>query len=139
MYDKILVAVDHSEISDRAVLAARDLALLSKGEVWVLHLREREIAVKTGMAMTDETESDANAKVSAVVERLAEAGVKAHGEVRTTLFGYAARDIVDDAIEHDADVIVMGSRGRSDLAGFILGSTAHKVIHLTDRPVLIVR
>ncbi len=65
--------------------------------------------------------------------------MKAHGEVRTTLFGYAARDIVDDAIEHDADVIVMGSRGRSDLAGFILGSTAHKVIHLTDRPVLIVR
>ena len=139
MYDKILVAVDHSEMSDRAVLAARDLALLSKGEVWVLHLREREIAVKTGMAMTDETESDANAKVSAVVEKLAEAGVKAHGEVRTMLFGYAARDIVDDAIEHDADVIVMGSRGRSDLAGFILGSTAHKGIHLTDRPVLIVR
>ena len=139
MYDKILVAVDHSEISDRALLAARDLALLSKGEVWVLHLREREIAVKTGMAMTDETESDANAKVSAAVDKLAEAGLKAHGEVRTTLFGYAARDIVDDAIEHDADVIVMGSRGRSDLAGFILGSTAHKVIHLTDRPVLIVR
>jgi hypothetical protein len=34
MYDRILVAVDHSEISDRAVLAARDLAVLSKGEVW---------------------------------------------------------------------------------------------------------
>ena len=79
MYDKILVAVDHSEISDRALLAARDLALLSKGEVWVLHLREREIAVKTGMAMTDETESEANAKVSAAVDKLAEAGVKAHG------------------------------------------------------------
>jgi nucleotide-binding universal stress UspA family protein len=31
MYDKILVAVDHSEISDRAVLAARDLAVLSRG------------------------------------------------------------------------------------------------------------
>ena len=139
MYDKILVAVDYSEISDRAVLAARDLALLSKGEVWVLHLREREIAVKTGLAMMDETENDAKAMVSAVVEKLAEAGLKAHGEVRTTLFGYAARDIVDDAIEHDVDVIVMGSRGRNDLTGFILGSTAHKVIHLTDRPVLIVR
>jgi nucleotide-binding universal stress UspA family protein len=139
MYDKILVAVDHSEISDRAVVAARDLALLSKGEVWVLHLREREVAVKTGLAMMDETMADANAAVSAAVDKLTEAGVKAHGEVRTTLFGYAARDIVDDAIEHDVDVIVMGSRGRSDLAGFILGSTAHKVIHLTDRPVLIVR
>ena len=139
MYEKILVAVDHSEISDRAVLAARDLALLSKGEVWVLHLREREVAVKTGLAMMDETEADANAAVAAAVDTLTEAGLKAHGEVRSTLFGYAARDIVDDAIAHDADVIVMGSRGRSDLAGFILGSTAHKVIHLTDRPVLIVR
>ncbi len=139
MYDKILVAVDHSEISDRAVRAARELALLSNGEVWVLHLRERETATKTGVVMTDETKSEANAKVSAIVEKLAAAGVKAHGDVRTTLVGYAARDIVDDAIEHDADVIVMGSRGRSDLAGFILGSTAHKVIHLTDRPVLIVR
>ena len=139
MYDKILVAVDHSEISDRAVLAARDLAVLSKGEVWVLHLREREVAVKTGMAMTAESADEANAAVSAAVEVLTQAGVKAHGDIRTTLFGYAAREIVDDAIEHDADLIVMGSRGRSDLVGFMLGSTAHKVIHLTDRPVLIIR
>lgn len=139
MYDKILVAVDHSEISDRAVLAARDLAVLSKGEVWVLHLREREVAVKTGVAMTAESTDEANAAISAAVEVLTQAGVKAHGDIRTTLFGYAAREIVDDAIEHDADLIVMGSRGRSDLVGFILGSTAHKVIHLTDRPVLIVK
>ena len=139
MYDKILVAVDHSEISDRAVLAARDLAVLSKGEVWVLHLREREVALKTGVAMTAESADEANAAVSAAVEVLTQAGVKAHGDIRTTLFGYAAREIVDDAIEHDADLIVMGSRGRSDLVGFILGSTAHKVIHLTDRPVLIVK
>ena len=139
MYDKILVAVDHSEISDRAVLAARDLAMLSKGEVWVLHLREREVAVKTGVAMTAESADEANAAVSAAVEVLTQAGVKAHGDIRTTLFGYAAREIVDDAIEHDADLIVMGSRGRSDLVGFVLGSTAHKVIHLTDRPVLIVK
>jgi nucleotide-binding universal stress UspA family protein len=139
MYDKILVPVDHSEISDRAVLAARDLAVLSKGEVWVLHLREREVAVKTGVAMTTESADEANAAISAAVEVLTQAGVKAHGDIRTTLFGYAAREIVDDAIEHDADLIVMGSRGRSDLVGFILGSTAHKVIHLTDRPVLIVK
>ena len=39
------------------------------------------------------------------------------------------------AIDHS----VMGSRGRGDLAGLILGSTAHKVIHLADRPVMIVR
>jgi nucleotide-binding universal stress UspA family protein len=73
MYDKILVAVDHSEISDRALLAARDLALLSQGEVWVLHLREREIAVKTSVVMSDETAEEANAKVSAAVDTLTQA------------------------------------------------------------------
>ena len=139
MYDKILVAVDHSEVSDRALDAARDLALLSKGEVWVLHMREREVAVKTGVSLSDESMDEASAAVAAAVDKLTAAGVKAHGDVGTTLFGYAARNIVDDAKEHDVDVIVMGSRGRGDLAGLILGSTAHKVIHLADRPVLIVR
>ena len=65
MYDKMLVAIDHSEISDRALAAARDLALLSKGEVWVLHLREREIATKTGVVLTDETADEASAAVAA--------------------------------------------------------------------------
>jgi nucleotide-binding universal stress UspA family protein len=139
MYDRILVAVDHSEMSQRAVLAARDLAVLSKGEVWVLHLREREVAVKTAALVDDESTAEANAAVAESVEVLTQAGVTAHGEVRHTIFGYAAREIVDDAREHDADVIVMGSRGRGDLAGLVLGSTAHKVIHLADRPVLVVR
>jgi len=126
-------------MSDRAVLAAKDLAVLSKGEVWVLHLREREMGAKTGVLRIDETTEDADAQVAASVEVLTEAGVKAHGEVRNTIFGYAAREIVNDASEVDADVIVMGSRGRGDLAGLLLGSTAHKVIHLSDRPVLVVR
>ena len=139
MYDKILVAIDHSEISDRVVAAARDLALLSKGEVWVLHLLEREIATRTAVVLSDETADEASAAVAAAVDKLTAAGVKAHGDLGHTIFGYAARSIVDDAIEHDVDVIVMGSRGRGDLAGLVLGSTAHKVIHLTDRPVLIVR
>jgi len=139
MYDKILVAVDHSAASDRAVLAARDLAMLSHGEVRVLHLIEREVGFKTGVAFADETMKQANDVVTAAVKMMAEAGVKVHGGVDTTLFGYAAREIVDEAVARDVDVIVMGSRGRSDLAGLVLGSTAHKVIHLTDRPVLIIR
>jgi nucleotide-binding universal stress UspA family protein len=59
--------------------------------------------------------------------------------VRNTTYGRAAREIVAAAGAHGADVIVMGSRGRSDVAGFVLGSTAHKVVHLSDRPVLVVR
>jgi nucleotide-binding universal stress UspA family protein len=139
MYDKILVAVDQSPVSDRAVLAARDLALLSRGEVWVLHLRESEWGGKAGALPPRETSGEADAEVAASVEILTQAGVKAHGMVKNTMYGHAAREIVADAIELDCGVIVMGSRGRGELAGLVVGSTAHKVIHLADRPVLIVR
>jgi nucleotide-binding universal stress UspA family protein len=139
MYDKILVAVDQSAVSERAVLAARDLALLSRGEVWVLHLREHELGGKAGALPSRESADEADAEVAAPVETLAEAGVKAHGMVKDAMYGRAAAEIVAYAIELGCGVIVMGSRGRGDLAGLVLGSTAHKVIHLADRPVLIVR
>jgi nucleotide-binding universal stress UspA family protein len=139
MYEKILVAVDHSEATPRVLNAALELARLSQGEVWVLHLREREMMGKTGLLMSAESRDEATESVDAAVETLTQAGIKAHSTVRDTVFGYAAREIVNDAQEHGADVIVMGSRGRGDLAGLVLGSTAHKVLHLADRPVLIVR
>jgi nucleotide-binding universal stress UspA family protein len=138
MYERVLVAIDHSDVSERVLAAARDLASMSKGEVRVLHLREREVIPRMGL-VADESSDEAAAAVQAAVGELTKAGVKAHGEVRDTILGHAAREIVDDAKEHDAGVIVMGSRGRSDLAGLVLGSTAHKVIHLTDRQVLVVR
>jgi nucleotide-binding universal stress UspA family protein len=139
MYDKILVAIDKSPASERAVVAARDLAQLSSGEVWVLHLREFELGGRAGALPPRETLSEADAEVEAFVEILTQAGVKAHGLVKSTIYGYAAREIVADAIELGCGVIVMGSRGHGDLAGLVIGSTTHKVIHLTDRPVLIVR
>ena len=139
MYEKILVAVDHSEITPRVLDAARGLAALSQGEVWVIHLREREMMGKTGLLTSSESAKAAGADVTSTVEALTKAGIKAHGVVRDTLYGHAAREIVSEAAERGADVIVMGSRGRGDLAGLVLGSTAHKVIHLADRQVLVVR
>lgn len=138
MYERLLVAVDHSEASDRALAAARDLAVLSSARVWVLHLKEREVIGRLGL-VPSESDDEAHQKVKEAVEALIQAGVDARGEVREIIFGHAAREIVADAAEHDVSVIVMGSRGLSDLAGIVVGSTAHKVIHLTDRPVLVVR
>jgi nucleotide-binding universal stress UspA family protein len=138
MYERVLAAIDHSEVSQRVLAAARDLASLSNGEIWVLHLREREVIPRMGLVAA-ESSDEAWAPVQAAVDELLGSGVKAQGEVRNTIVGQAAREIVDDAREHDVGVIVMGSRGRGDLAGLVLGSTAHKVIHLTDRPVLVVR
>jgi nucleotide-binding universal stress UspA family protein len=138
MYDRILVAVDHSAASDHALAAAKDLAALSKGEVWVLHLAEREVIAQMG-DVPIESDADTAAPVDAAVKMLTDAGITAHAEVRQTVFGHAAKEIVADAKLHDVGVIVMGSRGRGDIAGLVLGSTAHKVIHLSDRPVLVVR
>jgi nucleotide-binding universal stress UspA family protein len=86
-----------------------------------------------------ETAGDAQQEVDAAVAMLARAGVKAHGETRHAIHGYAAREIIDSAAEHNAGTIMMGSKGRGDLAGLLLGSTAHKVFHLADRAVLVVR
>ena len=138
MYEKLLVAVDHSEVSPRLIAAAKDLAVLSKGKVWVLHLLEKEVIAQMG-DVPSESDQEAAQPVRDGVDALRQAGVDAEGEIRPTTFGHAAREILADAKEHDVNVIIMGSRGRSDFAGAILGSTAHKVIHLTDRPVLVIR
>jgi nucleotide-binding universal stress UspA family protein len=138
MYERLLVAVDHSDVSARVLAAAKDLASLSKGKVWVLHLREREVIAQMG-DVPSESDQESQQAVIDGIDMMKQAGIDAEGEVRNTTFGHAAREILADAKEHDADVIIMGSRGRGDLAGAVLGSTAHKVIHLTDRPVLVVR
>ncbi|MEP7025308.1 MAG: universal stress protein [Actinomycetota bacterium] len=139
MYERVLAAVDHSEAARSVLGAVQELALLSHGEVWVLHVQEREPLAKGGGMVSMETTSEAQQVVDLAVDELAQAGVKVHGEVRHSIYGYAARVIVDSAAEHEAGTIVMGSKGRGDLAGLLLGSTAHKVIHLSDRPVLVVR
>jgi nucleotide-binding universal stress UspA family protein len=77
--------------------------------------------------------------VDAAVIDLSNAGVTAYAEVSFNLYSHAAREIIWAAEAHDAGVIMLGSRGRGDLAGFLAGSTAHKVIHLADRPVVVVR
>ena len=138
MYERILVALDHSAVSDRVISATKDLAGESAAKVWVLHLREREVIGRLGLVPT-ESDSEAAAAVDGAVKALADAGIDVSAEVRDTVYGHAAREIIADAKLHDVNVIVMGSRGRGDLAGLVLGSTAHKVIHLADRPVLVVR
>jgi|ERR1700722_12349319 nucleotide-binding universal stress UspA family protein len=138
MYERMVVAIDHSPATARVLAAARDLALLSQGEVWVVHVREHQGGGRAGV-MAAETIDEAHDAADASVAELTSAGVKAHADIRYAFTGHAASEIADSARAHDAGVIVMGSRGRGDLGGTLLGSTAHKVIHLTDRPVLVIR
>ena len=53
--------------------------------------------------------------------------------------GDPAGEIVKAAKEHNADIIVMGSRGHGQIGGLILGSVSERVLHAAHGPVLIVR
>ena len=72
-------------------------------------------------------------------KRLEEAKALVSGEVEAVIVERApAHALVDLADERDARVIVVGTRGESPLRGALLGSTPHKLLHLSDRPVLVV-
>jgi nucleotide-binding universal stress UspA family protein len=64
------------------------------------------------------------------------AGVSARGELVEEAPSVGLVALAD---EHDARMIVVGSSGERPLKGALIGSTAHKLLHLSERPVLVVR
>jgi nucleotide-binding universal stress UspA family protein len=137
MFERIVLAVDGSAPSNRAIDAAAELARRIGAEVIVLHVREREIA-HIGAEEIESTDK-VRELVDGTVRQLKDTGVSARGELQSTSFGRAARVILEAANQDGAGMIVMGSRGLSDLAGLVLGSVTHKVLHLARCPVLVVR
>lgn len=139
-FDPILLAVDKSSPSDRAVLVARDLATISGGTVHLVHVREVDVATggKVPGTYERETDQDVESLVDKELSTLRAEDVKVVVEVRWARDADAARAIVDVADEIGAGVVVMGSRGQSPLAALVVGSTAYKVLHAARRPVMIV-
>jgi nucleotide-binding universal stress UspA family protein len=70
-------------------------------------------------------------------QRAGEAGLAARWRVAGR-YGAMSSMILDVAAEVDADVIVCGTRGRSGVKSFLLGSVSHDVVQHADRPVLVV-
>jgi nucleotide-binding universal stress UspA family protein len=137
VFENVLLAVDGSEHSAKAVPVAADLAKMSGGQVVVFHAHEHMVA--RGGSYELEDVSEATALVEAVKAEVAAAGVTVRGRVATALEGRAARAILEAAENESLDVIVMGSRGLSDLSGLLLGSVTHKVIQLSHCTVVVAR
>jgi nucleotide-binding universal stress UspA family protein len=139
MYDNILVPIDMSEQSDRAVRAAADLAKLAAGKVRLMHVKERQVIVgKGGGSFEMEEPEETEHLFQKEQNLLEELGVPVTTSLHRAQLGHVAAEIVDEATASQADVIVMGSRGRGALGHLLLGSNTYKVLHLTDRPVLVV-
>jgi nucleotide-binding universal stress UspA family protein len=140
MFRIILLAVDGSKYSEKAVELAKQLATAGDDEVVVAHVTELLPArFQTYPGLDSELDKEAIELTKGYVAELEEAGITARAELRSAQYGGVARIITNLAEDLDAGLIVMGSHGRGDLTALLLGSVAHKVLHLSNRPVLIAR
>lgn len=137
MFDRILLAVDGSAHSRKASEFAGDLGRTYHAEVVVLHVREHELT--WGADVDVESPDEASELVDGIVRELKEAGTSARGEVRRAPLGSTPREILAVAEEEGASLIVMGTRGLTEWGSLLMGSVAHKVLHLATCPVLVVR
>lgn len=148
MVAKILVPTDGSKTAQKAAVFAVDLARQLKASIIALSIIDKRMYVaQAGFAAKAAKESpetiedyltEAAAKYAGEVKKLCDQnGVAAHISVK---MGYPVLEIVKEAKRSKADMIVMGSRGRSALSATVLGSVSYGIIH-NDKsiPVLIVR
>jgi nucleotide-binding universal stress UspA family protein len=138
MFGTMLLAVDGSPHAERAAELVRRLAADGGDKVVVLHVTE-VMPIRGGVDVDLDQDREAMEAADRYGRELELAGVPVKVELVRALAGRVARIIVESARAHEAGAIVMGSHGRGDLVALLLGSVAHKVVHLADRPVLIVR
>jgi universal stress protein A len=150
MFTRMLVGIDASPLSARVVAAAIDLAAKSRSTVLVAHIRDVALPVTMaaaagrpgvpplGIGPAPEDEQAAQRLVQGAVDQFAEAGVEARGQVVGAGYGATAKELLQLADDHRADVIVVGSHG-SPVAQILLGSVAYRIVHQATCPVLVVR
>jgi nucleotide-binding universal stress UspA family protein len=136
MSKAILLAVDANHTS-AATDMARDLAKGSGDRVVVLHVHEFAVG-RFGRVQVDCADGEGERVVSDAVQSLRGSGVDATEDVRKTHVGHIARTILDTSEEVGAWVIVLGSSGAHDVPRLPFGSVSLRLLHLSDKPVLIV-
>jgi nucleotide-binding universal stress UspA family protein len=140
MFGTIVLAVDESKYSEKAVELAKRLAMSTNDEVVVTHVTELLPArFQTYPGLDYEFDREVIELAKEYVDELGKAGISARTELRSAPDGGTARILTNLAEDLDAGLIVMGSHGRGDLTSLLLGSVAHRVLHLSQRPVLIAR
>jgi nucleotide-binding universal stress UspA family protein len=137
VFKHILVAIDGSTYSNEALPAALEIAQKFQSKILVLHVSEHDRGRAVVYAL--ETPAGVTVMVGEAVKKARDLGIAADGQVRDVAAGHVAKAIVETAKANGVDLIVMGSRGLSDVQGLLLGSVTHKVMQAASIPVLVVR
>ncbi|PMR72017.1 universal stress protein [Halomonas heilongjiangensis] len=145
MFSSILVPVDGSEHAKKALAVA--CRLVHEGStLHLLHIpeslsHETPLVWGIGPVTLEASEEERERVGRQLITRAAEAAREQGApRVETQLAqGDPVRTILSEARKHHVDAIVMGSRGLSDLQGFVVGSVSHKVSHAAECTVITVR
>jgi nucleotide-binding universal stress UspA family protein len=158
MYQKILVAVDTSEMSKNVFTQALSLAQMNHANLMILHVLSAEeensplpippdlseiypaagndLTLETWREQWDNFEKEGLNLLTSYTEKAKNAGVNAEAN---QISGTPGRRICQFAKTWQADLIVVGHRGRSGLSEIILGSVSNYVLHHAPCSVLIVQ
>jgi len=143
----ILVATDGSRVAQKAVRYASGLARKLGVSVTLLEVVDVASLIAAGtsppvmpgnilMETKDLLRRAASERLDLVMAEFKKRGLRVRKAVRV---GSAAEEIVKEAKRIRADLIILGSHGRSALKAAVLGSVAYGVIHRSSTPVLIVQ
>jgi nucleotide-binding universal stress UspA family protein len=140
---KILLPVDGSDCALRAVdhLIAHSAWFREEPEIHLLNVHAPIPIGRVQAHVGKETLQAYYLEEGQEQLRAAQGRLDAAGRIHTTHIhvGQPAEVIAKIAGELECDLIVMGSHGRSAVAGLVMGSVAGRVLHLANCPVLLVK
>jgi nucleotide-binding universal stress UspA family protein len=146
MYKRILVPVDGSDTSTRALVAALQMARESGGSVRIIHVIEelaQIIAYDPYGAYPGDIAKvmhDSGRKILGdAMAAASSAGVPAEQHLVEASGQRLAELVVREAMAHQADLIVVGTHGRRGIGRVLLGSGAEQIIRQAPLPVLVIR
>ena len=135
MFNKIVWATDGSPGADRALGYATELARMHHAELVVVHGEELS-ATRSSIGYTRRVdEEDLEDKIKRQVAEMADSGIAVTLKV---IGGHAnaAALIAEVADDVAADLVVVGTRGHTELTGLLLGSVTTRLLHILHCPVL---
>ncbi|WP_148416319.1 universal stress protein [Haloferax sp. KTX1] len=139
MYSEILVPTDGSKAAERAIDHALDLAKTYDARIHALYVVDTSIYTSLDAGadvVIDALEREGDAATRHVREAAEEAGIDVQAEVVTGTAYRSIREYIDD---HDIDLVVMGTHGRTGLSHYLLGSVTERVVRTSPVPVLTIR